>query len=296
MAQIFQIGDENMTIDYKALKEGGFMRQKDAGYFSLRLHLVGGQIDADKMIRIAELSKKYGKGYLHLTTRQGVEIPYVHLDKVTAIKAELAEAGVETGVCGPRVRTVIACQGEEVCPRGMIDCQDIGQKIDKKYYGQKLPHKFKFAVTGCPAGCAKPEENDIGVQGAIHPKYDSDGCSMCGLCQEVCYSGAIEVTEDTVEFDDTKCNLCGECVKSCPMDCWRPEVLGYILFVGGKMGKKPRLADALPFIIDSEDELFSIIDVTLEFFNKHGKPRERFGTTLDRVGLKKLMADIEKLA
>ena len=47
-----------MAVDYKVLKEGGFMRQKDAGYFSLRLHIVGGQLDAEKVITVAELSKK----------------------------------------------------------------------------------------------------------------------------------------------------------------------------------------------------------------------------------------------
>jgi len=267
------------------------MRQKDAGYFALRLHLVGGQIDADKMIRISELAKKYGRGYLHLTTRQGVEIPYVYIDNVDAIKKELADAGVETGVCGPRVRTVIACQGESVCPRGMIECEDIAEKIDEKYYGKELPHKFKFAVTGCPAGCAKPEENDIGVQGVIQPRYEGADCSFCGLCKEVCYSGAIEITQDDkVLCDFTKCNNCGECVKSCPMDCWKPEKKGYIVFVGGKMGKKPRFANQLPFIIEDEDELFRVFEKTMDFFTEHGLTRERFGSTLDRVGYDKLLS------
>lgn len=281
-------------VDYKALKEGGFMRQKDFGYFSLRLHIVGGQLDADKVVRIAEMSRKYGRGYIHLTSRQGIEIPFVNIDNINEIKRELAESGVSTGVCGPRVRTVTACQGNIVCPRGMIDCEDIAAKIDDKYYGKKLPHKFKFAVTGCPAGCVKPEENDLGVQGAILPVLDSENCSLCGLCQEVCYCGAIEIVDDKIEFDEEKCNLCGECVKSCPMECWQPKVEGYVVFIGGKMGKKPRLGDELPFIVDSEEKLFKIIDKTLEFYNEHGGNRERFGDTLDRIGFNKLLSYIKE--
>jgi dissimilatory sulfite reductase (desulfoviridin) alpha/beta subunit len=282
-----------MTIDYKALKEGGFMRQKDAGYFSLRLHIVGGQLDADKAIKIAEISKKYGRGYIHLTTRQGVEIPFVHLDNVTKIKKELEGSGISTGVCGPRVRTVTACQGDLVCPRSMIDCEDIAAKIDSAYYGKKLPHKFKFAVTGCPAGCIKPEENDLGVQGAILPYYDSEQCSFCGLCKEVCLSGAIEIADEKILFDESLCNNCGECVKSCPMECWKPKVKGYIVFVGGKMGKKPRFADVLPFIVEKEEELFNIFEKTMDFYKKYGNNRERFGDTLDRVGLDKLLLYIQ---
>ena len=33
-------------IDYGTLKKGGFMRQKQKGYFSLRLGIVGGQVTA----------------------------------------------------------------------------------------------------------------------------------------------------------------------------------------------------------------------------------------------------------
>ncbi len=283
-----------MAIDYKVLKEGGFMRQKDAGYFSLRLHIVGGQIDAEKVIKIAELSKKYGKGYLHLTTRQGIEIPFVHLENVNAIKEELAAYGVKTGVCGPRVRTVVACQGEQVCPRAMIDCEGLADKIDEKYYGKALPHKFKFSITGCPAGCAKPEENDLGVQGAIVPHYDANQCTLCGICKEVCYCGAIDIIDDEVTCDLSLCNNCGECVMNCPMDCWLPKIRGYIVFLGGKMGKKPRFADVLPGIIQSDEELFQVIDKTLEFFIEHGGKRERFGDTIDRVGLDKLLAHIKE--
>lgn len=33
--------------DYSALKKGGFMRQKQKGYFSLRLQVVGGKRQSD---------------------------------------------------------------------------------------------------------------------------------------------------------------------------------------------------------------------------------------------------------
>jgi dissimilatory sulfite reductase (desulfoviridin) alpha/beta subunit len=281
-----------MTVDYKALKQGGFMRQKDAGYFSLRLHLVAGQIDTEKIIRVAEIAKKYGRGYLHLTSRQGIEIPFVHLDSVNEIKKELEECGVPTGVCGPRVRTVTACQGEKVCPRAMIDCIDIADKVDEKYYGKELPHKFKFAITGCPAGCVKPEENDLGVQGAILPHYTPDNCSYCGLCKEVCGTKAIEIIDEKVTLDESLCNLCGDCVKCCPMECWTPLQKGFIVFVGGKMGRKPRFSDQLPGIVEDEGELFEIFEKTMDFFKEHGLTRERFGDTLDRVGLDKLLSTL----
>ena len=60
--------------DYAALKKGGFMRQKQKNNFSLRIRVVGGHLDAKQLAKVAEVSEKYGEGYVHLTSRQGVEI------------------------------------------------------------------------------------------------------------------------------------------------------------------------------------------------------------------------------
>ena len=45
-------------IDYASLKKGGFMRQKQKGYFSLRLAVVGGNLTADNIKTIAEVADR----------------------------------------------------------------------------------------------------------------------------------------------------------------------------------------------------------------------------------------------
>ena len=102
------------NIDYASLKKGGFMRQKQKGYFSLRIQVVGGNLTAENIKAVAEVAEKYGKGYVHMTSRQGVEIPFINFEDVETVRAELAKGGVNPGVCGPRVRTVTACQGSEI--------------------------------------------------------------------------------------------------------------------------------------------------------------------------------------
>ena len=100
-----------MAVDYSTLKKGGFMRQKQKNNFSLRLRVVGGNLTAKQLAKIAEVAENFGDGYVHLTSRQSVEIPFIKLDDVENVKAALAEGDVEPGVCGPRVRTITACQG-----------------------------------------------------------------------------------------------------------------------------------------------------------------------------------------
>ncbi len=78
-----------------------------------------------------KVAEKYGDGYVHLTSRQGVEIPFIKLDDIEDVTADLAKGGCRPGVCGPRVRTVTACQGNAVCPSGNINSYDIAVKLNE---------------------------------------------------------------------------------------------------------------------------------------------------------------------
>jgi dissimilatory sulfite reductase (desulfoviridin) alpha/beta subunit len=64
---------------------------------------------------------------------------------------------------------------------------------------------------------------------------------------------------------------------------------GFTVFVGGKMGKHPRWADVLPIDIPTEELLFKTVDAVIDWFVATGTPAERFGSTIDRVGLDKLV-------
>ena len=100
-----------MPTDYSKLKANGFMLQKQKDTFSMRLRVLGGNISVEQLDTISKVAKKYAQGYVHLTSRQGVEIPFVKLEDIDAIVEELHQGGVELGASGPRVRTVTACQG-----------------------------------------------------------------------------------------------------------------------------------------------------------------------------------------
>ena len=272
-----------MAIDYAALKKGGFMRQKQKGHFSLRLQVVGGTLTAENLRKLQEVADRYGQGYVHLTSRQGVEIPFIKYEDIEEVKAELAKGGCKPGVCGPRVRTVTACQGSAVCPSGNIDAYKIAEELDKRYYARELPHKFKFGVTGCQNNCLKAEENDLGVKGALDVKWVEDKCTLCGVCEKACRAGAIEIKDGKLTTDFDKCNNCGRCVKACPFDAWEGEP-AYIVSFGGLFGNTIYKGDSILPLIKTEEQLYRVTDAAIRFFDDHAKPGERFKFTLDRVG------------
>ena len=276
-----------MGTDYATLKKGGFMKQKQKDHFSLRLSVVGGQVTAEQLVAITEVAKKYGRGYIHLTSRQGVEIPYIKLEDIDAVKDALAEGGVSPGVCGPRVRTITACQGSAVCPNGCIETEDLAKELNERYFGKELPHKFKFGITGCQNNCLKAEENDLGIKGGVRVSWIEEKCINCGVCAKVCREGALQIKEGKISIEQEKCNYCGRCSFSCPTDAYETTP-GYLVSFAGLFGNKiSKGVEIVPFIEDKK-ALFRICDAALKFFDENAKPSERFKFTIDRVGKEKL--------
>ncbi len=283
-----------MAVDYGTLKKGGFMRQKQKNNFSLRLRVVGGKLTARQLAKIAQVSEEYGDGYVHLTSRQSVEIPFIKLDQIDQVKEALAEGDVEPGVCGPRVRTVTACQGGAICPSGCIDTYALAKELDERYFARELPHKFKFGVTGCQNNCLKAEENDVGVKGGIKVKWRPEQCIQCGVCVKACRAQAITMEDGQIKIDGSRCNYCGRCTKACPADAYE-ETHGYIVSFGGLFGNSISKGEEIIPFIEDHDKLLKVCDAAIRFFEKNALAGERFKFTLDRVGREELEKAVKEV-
>ncbi len=214
------------------LKAQAMMAEKGLTRFSVRLGVTGGHLGAEQLHAIAILAERFGDGSVHLTTRQGVEIPHVAFENLAPLRTAMEETGLSLAPAGKCVRGISACPGS-YCLHGLSDTQGLAQRLHARIGTRKgLPHKFKIAIAGCLNGCTKPKENDLGILGR---------------------KGAFTV------------------------------------FVGGKMGKQPRWADALPLDIRDEDRLFTVVEAIIDWFAAEGQPKERFGATIDRVGLNALI-------
>ncbi|AKB75121.1 Sulfite reductase-related protein [Methanosarcina lacustris Z-7289] len=278
-------------IDLSSIKNKGFLPQRQEDMFSMRLKVVGGKVDAEKLREIADAAEKYGYGYVHITSRQQIEIPFVKLEDVEEASYELEKLGLSGGSSGKKVRAVVACQGNTVCRNGLIDCQKLACRIDKKYFGEAVPKKLKIAVTGCPAACMRPQDNDFGIMGTVKPEIFEENCVGCKRCEKACKVGAITVLEDKAHIDTEKCILCGACIAACRKDALRAEKTGCTIFVGGKAGRQPRHGTKLLELAD-EDQLFSILEKTFEYYRREGLDGERFGELLERLGIEKYREEV----
>ena len=251
-------------------------RQRQDGFFSVRFKSAAGKLTAAQLLAIHELAEKFGNGFITLTSRQEISIPFVRKENFDAIEEISAAAGMKISPVGTIFKMVTACQGTRTCPAGIIDSPGIAMELERLYGGREFPCKVTCSVTGCPNNCMKVDANDIGIKGAIEPQLVQENCIYCGACAKVCPVSAIEVNrcEKVWTIDREQCINCGRCVKVCRKAALRGEV-GYKIYFAGK--------NFLPLVFD-ETTLYKIIDEALKYFSENARPRERLGKLLERRG------------
>lgn len=272
----------------------GFLWDKrTADRFNGRVITRNGKITAEECAVVAEAAKKFGSGEIAMTTRLTMEIQGVPFENIEPLRQYLKEqAGLETGGTGAKVRPVVSCKGT-TCQYGLIDTYALSQKIHERFfvgYNQvKLPHKFKIAVGGCPNNCVKPDLNDLGIVGQRVPSLSADKCRGCGKCgvQEACPMAATVRADGKVSIDPTICNNCGRCAGKCPFGALETGETLYKVYVGGRWGKKVRMGSPLQKLFTRE-EVLNVVEKAILLFKSKGESGERFGQTVDRLGVEKV--------
>ena len=269
-----------------SLKQKGYFHQQDTEYFSLRIIPRAGNMTGSEIKKVVEISEKYGRGYIGFTTRQCVEIPWIRFEDTEIISKELDKMKLISGGSGKRVAPISSCKGT-VCTYGLIDTQDLCNKLHDKYFGKELPAKFKIGVVGCPNNCVTAPINDLGFMGQRVPMVQEDKCKGCTLCMRSCTADAIIKKEKIVEINYKKCLNCGRCISVCPFKAMDTEKEGVAIYLGGKFGRKHRIGNRLDNIFTVE-EAEKITDKVLNYYAENGKQLERFADYVERVGVEEI--------
>lgn len=126
-----------MDTNTKELKKNAFRVTKHRGLTASRIRVPGGHLEARFLPMIQNIADTYGNGTVHITSRQGFEIPgipFADIPKVNALLQPIIE-GLDInqgekgqGYSAAGTRNITACIGNNVCPYACYNTAALAKK------------------------------------------------------------------------------------------------------------------------------------------------------------------------
>ena len=137
--------------------------------YMLRVAIPYGTLSSRQMRKLAEIARKYDRGYGHFTTRQNIQYNWPALKDTPDILAELASVEMHAiQTSGNCIRNVTAdhfagvAHDEVADPRPYAEILRQWSSLHPEF--TFLPRKFKIAVNGAAHDRAVIQAHDIGLQ------------------------------------------------------------------------------------------------------------------------------------
>ena len=134
----------------------------------LRIAIPYGLLSSRQLRKLADIARRYDRGYGHFSTRQNLQLNWPRLHQVPDILAELATVQLHAiQTSGNCVRNVTTDHFAGVAPDEIVDsfvwCELIRQWSTFNAEFSYLPRKFKIAVNGALNDRAATYVHDIGL-------------------------------------------------------------------------------------------------------------------------------------
>tara|TARA_R110001599_G_scaffold353512_1_gene593442 strand:+ start:36831 stop:38495 length:1665 start_codon:yes stop_codon:yes gene_type:complete len=135
----------------------------------LRMAVPYGLLNSTQLRKLAEITRKFDKGYAHVSTRQNIQLNWPRLEEVPDILEQLASVQMHAiQTSGNCIRNTTTDQYAGVATDELEDprpyCEIIRQWSTLHPEFAFLPRKFKIAVCGTAEDRAAIRAHDIGVE------------------------------------------------------------------------------------------------------------------------------------
>ena len=137
--------------------------------YMLRIAIPYGTLAAAQLRKLADIARRYDRGYGHFTTRQNIQFNWIKLEEAPDILAELATVDMHSiQTSGNCIRNISSDQyagaaaGEVDDPRPWAELMRQWSSFHPEF--SWLPRKFKIAVIATDTDRSALRWHDIGVQ------------------------------------------------------------------------------------------------------------------------------------
>jgi sulfite reductase (NADPH) hemoprotein beta-component len=137
--------------------------------YMLRIAIPYGTLSSAQLRKLADVARKYDRGYGHFTTRQNLQFHWIKLEELPDAMAALAEAGMHgMQTSGNCVRNITTDQWAGVAPDELEDpriwAELIRQHVTLHPEFSFMPRKFKIAVGASLHDRAALRIHDLGLR------------------------------------------------------------------------------------------------------------------------------------
>lgn len=135
----------------------------------LRIAVPYGLMSSKQLRKLADIAKRYDRGYGHFSTRQNLQLNWPKLEDTPEILAELATVEMHAiQTSGNCIRNITTDQFAGIAPDEIIDPRAIAEIMRQwsTFHPEfaLLPRKFKIAVSGTEKDRAIVQAHDIGLE------------------------------------------------------------------------------------------------------------------------------------
>lgn len=135
----------------------------------LRIAIAYGMLNSQQLKALAEVARKYDRGYGHLTTRQNMQLNWISLEDSPKALADLALVGLHgiqsSGNC---LRNITSDALAGIAPDEILDPRPYAELLRQwsTFHPELcfLPRKFKVALTGTPEDRALVQVHDLAFE------------------------------------------------------------------------------------------------------------------------------------
>jgi sulfite reductase alpha subunit len=286
-----------------------------AHFHTVRINSISGLFyKSSDLTTVCDIWDKYGSG---LTNFHGSTGDLVLLgtttDQLEPIFAEFSSRGWDLGGSGSALRTPSCCVGAARCEWSNINTMDITYSITQEFQDEMhrpaFPYKFKFKTAGCACDCiasiARADCSIIGTwKGPIAVDQDAvkwytgKGMNIQTEIVDMCPTQCMSYDGKALKIDDSNCSRCMNCIAK----------MGKALKPTGEKGATILIGSKAPFVIGATlswvivpfikmeapyTEFFALIRKMWEWWDEHGKNRERIGELIIRRGMREFLEFIE---
>lgn len=296
-----------------------------AHFHTIRINQPGGKFyKSDHLRALCDIWELRGSGILNMHGSTG-DIVFLGTitEQLEPIFQEMAHhLSQDLGGSGSNMRTPSDCLGKARCEFALYDtsemCYEITMAFQDELHRPMFPYKFKVKCDGCPNCCvASIARSDFAIIGTwrdnIRIDQEAVQAYMAGeiapnagalsgrnwgafdIQAEVldrCPSNCMWLEGKKLRIDDKNCVRCMHCINTMPRALRPGADTGVSILVGAKAPilEGAQMATVLVPFMEVEppyDNVKDLLSKIFEWWDEHGKMRERVGELIQRMSLQK---------